>query len=309
MAFSYTGGRGYYGTLTNSSDSNHLANGDILITASIKKILSLANWSFLEKTVTVPTVAGQRTYQIPANINDVIDDLYITTSDEEVYLPDQIVNSADWKLILRRISGQNDDADFWYRQDSTVFLDPIPSTSGNNITMVGMKRFGKLENADYTTGTASINNGSKTVTGAGTTFTAAMVGRFISFTSGDDLLYEIASYTSATEITLTKPYAGSNVASSAFVIGEYSPIPFEFQDLPIHRSAAMYWTKEGDFNRANYFWQMYDGGYEIGKIDEIGGSLGQMLNLYGQKSQSPYTGNRLPPISTLRERPTSVTIS
>lgn len=287
MAFSYTGGRSLYSRFTNSADTTHLTYGDELINDSIQVIQSLTNWSFLEKAVVVDTVDGQRGYEIPANIIDVVDDVYVDVSGTQ-YNPIHITDISQWKQILAAETGESDRPQYWYRQGSKILLDPIPASNGNDITVVGSKRTGILQNADYTTGTASIDNGSKAVTGSGTTFTAAMVGRFISFTSGDGLLYEIAGYTSATSITLVKPYQGSNVSGSNYKIGEYSVLPPEFQIAPIYRAAALYWTGQDDA-RADRFWRLYDGGNEIGLRDDYGGVIGRMYNLYGQKNQSPYT--------------------
>lgn len=71
--------------------------------------------------------------------------------------------------------------------------------------------------APYTTGTAAITNGSKTVTGSGTTFTAAMVDRKIRFAS-DNAYYRIASFTSTTVITLEAAYQGDTTGSTTFSI-------------------------------------------------------------------------------------------
>lgn len=71
--------------------------------------------------------------------------------------------------------------------------------------------------AEYTTGTASITNGSAAVTGTGTTFTAAMVGRKIRF-NGETAYYRILSYTSATSITLEAPYQGSDDTDATFSV-------------------------------------------------------------------------------------------
>ena len=59
----------------------------------------------------------------------------------------------------------------------------------------------------YSTGLISISTGSTTVTGSGTTFTSAMVGRKL-FIGSEGRGYTIASYSSATSISITEPYEG-----------------------------------------------------------------------------------------------------
>lgn len=72
--------------------------------------------------------------------------------------------------------------------------------------------------APYETGTVSVTNGSKTVTGSGTTFTAAMVGRKIRV-NDEEAYYKIAAYVGTTEVTLEVPYQGS--ADSALTYSIY----------------------------------------------------------------------------------------
>jgi hypothetical protein len=59
--------------------------------------------------------------------------------------------------------------------------------------------------APYATGTVTMTVGSKTVTGLGTAFTVAMVGRKIRF-NGENTYFRIASFTSTTVITLETNY-------------------------------------------------------------------------------------------------------
>lgn len=71
--------------------------------------------------------------------------------------------------------------------------------------------------AAYSTGTVSIVAGDTTVTGVGTTFTAAMVGRKIQL--GTDLnSYQILKYTSALLIEIDRPYTGTAQSGVAYSI-------------------------------------------------------------------------------------------
>lgn len=72
--------------------------------------------------------------------------------------------------------------------------------------------------ADYNTGTVSINANDTTVTGSGTTLTAAMVGRYIRFGS-QTTKYRITTFTDTTHVEVTPPYReSSNLSGSAYVI-------------------------------------------------------------------------------------------
>lgn len=70
--------------------------------------------------------------------------------------------------------------------------------------------------AEYSTGTVSVTQGSATVTGSGTTFTAGMVGR--RFRSSDGVQYTISAYVSGTQVTLSVAYAGTSGSGLAYRI-------------------------------------------------------------------------------------------
>lgn len=71
--------------------------------------------------------------------------------------------------------------------------------------------------APYSTGTASITNGSSSVTGTTTVWTAAMVGRKVRFGS-DTAWYRIATRTSNTAITLENVYQGTTNTTATYEI-------------------------------------------------------------------------------------------
>lgn len=71
--------------------------------------------------------------------------------------------------------------------------------------------------AEYTTGTVSITDGSAVITGTGTTWTAAMVGRKIRF-EGSIANYTIKTFTSTTSITLDQTYQGTTDTDATYTI-------------------------------------------------------------------------------------------
>lgn len=72
--------------------------------------------------------------------------------------------------------------------------------------------------SQYRTGTASVTNGSATVTGAGTAWLANIAAGNYFFVPGDVVAYEVASVDSDTEITLTAPYGGVTASGVAYVL-------------------------------------------------------------------------------------------
>lgn len=98
-------------------------------------------------------------------------------------------------------------------------LYPIPSAI---ITMNIMYR-ALVKNitgvADYVTGTVTATNASATIAGSGTSFTSAMVGRYIRLDS-NQIWYKITAYTSATSITIGTAYQGTTSSGAAYTISE-----------------------------------------------------------------------------------------
>lgn len=70
--------------------------------------------------------------------------------------------------------------------------------------------------ATYRTGTVDVTNGGTTVTGTGTTFTAAMTDRWIRFIGRDE--YYTFTYVGATSGTLDRAYEGETVDDGTFEI-------------------------------------------------------------------------------------------
>ena len=70
---------------------------------------------------------------------------------------------------------------------------------------------------DYSTGTVSITTDSATITGSGTTWTSAMVGRKIRF-NGKYPYYRIKTFTSTTELILEQPVQETTDTAATYII-------------------------------------------------------------------------------------------
>ena len=116
----------------------------------------------------------------------------------------------------------------------TVFLQPgtyvltADITVPGSVTLQGVSRDGCIIDGDnaysvvvsgsdvYSAGTVSINIGDTTVVGSSTTFTAAMVGRYILL---DTIWYEITAFTDTTHITIGSAFSGAeNLSGSTYVL-------------------------------------------------------------------------------------------
>lgn len=294
--------RNLYGTLTNNIESANLTLGDQLINDSIRTICNIQGGKlrFLEATKDMFTVADQETYQIPNKFRKLID-MYVYsgsgTSTDTIYMPEMIFDPTKWKLIKAYRLGTQDIPYFTYVENTTFKLQPIPSSSGNLITLRGRLQVRDLSIADYTTGSiVSVANQGTAIVGSGTTWTQDMVGRYIRITNttaangGDGFWYEIGGWTDSTHITLTKPYEGTAISAgtASYTIGQCSVIPEAYDVAIVYRAVALYFQQQNDLVRAKTYWMMYDGGMEAGYTKEYGGIILQMLQNEGETEEGAY---------------------
>ena len=287
----------------NTSDTAAMTLIDSNVNDSIRTICNLQGGKlrFLESTKDMVTVANQEGYQIPNKFRKLID-IYIYSDDgssttSTIYSPEVVFDPTKWKLIKQYRLGTQDVPYFVYVENTKYYIQPIPASSGNKITLRGRLDTRDLTIADYTTGAiVSVANQGTAVVGSGTTWTADMVGRYIQITEttaangGDGFWYEIGAFTDATHITLTKPYEGTAISagSAAYTIGQCSVVPSAYDVGIVYRATALYWHNQNDLVRAKTYWLLYDGGMEAGYSKDYGGLMLQMLSNEGETEEGSY---------------------
>lgn len=209
-----------------------------------------------EREKTGSTVASQQAYQVPPD--------FLWTKAVKI-----TVGSTTYPLV------EEESQEMWdYRNVQTTTSDtpqlyfvrprfgvggteiliwPTPSSAGNTIKITYEATDRDLSVDKYTTGTVALTNGSATVTGTGTTFTKAMIGRYFQVTDddGDKLWYRVADRTSATALTLENVYEGETDATVNYQIAEAFNLPEELQVLPVHYAMAMFFSGKGNEKKAD----------------------------------------------------------
>lgn len=124
-----------------------------------------------------------------------------------------------------------------------LLLDPIPSNTATIITTNYAANARDLSVDKYVTGTVVATNGSTTITGSSTTFTAAMVGRYfkVDDVTGDGNWYRITGFTSSTVITIENKYDGVTTSGKTFIIAEIFALPEDMQILPLYYTMMHYY--------------------------------------------------------------------
>lgn len=258
-------------------------------------------WPWLEIEEEVDTTANQDYVQIPNHIEKVISVRQQNGDNptDVIYRPRMIFSAAQWDAILSSLWGPSDVPRFTYQRGEKLYIFPTPNTTGNRVIMHGRMKIRDINIADVTNITVTaIANGSTTVTLSGSA-TADFVGRWIRITQtsadggGDGYWYEIAGFTNATTVTLKKPYQGTTLAAAtaACTIGFITYEPEQWQSAPIYRALARYWNFKENTALSERYWRLYDGGYEAGISNEVGGMVLQMI----EEAMESAEGNYMPP--------------
>lgn len=261
--------------------------------------ISGGKWPWLEIEEQVTTVADQEYVEIPNHIRRIVSvrQQNQIAPNTVTYIPRLIFDPTKWDLIIASNLGTSDVPYFAYERNERLYIQPIPSTTGNIMKLRGRLIIRDVTIDDYTTGTiTTIANGTTTMTGSGMTWTASMAGRWIQIAEsntankGDGYWYEVASVTSATVLELKKPYQGTSIATgvATYVLGQITYEPEAYQMAPIYRAVAQYWDLKENMVLSERYWRLYDGGQEIGKSDLAQGLIGQMMQEAGESMEGPY---------------------
>ena len=239
---------------TNDSSSANVTQGAQSMNMAARRIYNLPyNWWFLEDTNTLATVADQQFYSLPYNCGKI--NTIIITSGDTNYYPEEIADRGIWEQIN---SGDytSDIPQFFYIENDRVGFYPTPATSSLTITISFKEKIKDVGSSNYTTGTITLANAATAVVGAGTTFTVAMIGRWLQTTDG--LWYKISAFTSTTSITIRTAYGGASVSGATFIIGDMFKLPEGFETLPLLKAVEDYWRRNNQKKRADEYKEMYD---------------------------------------------------
>ncbi len=179
----------------------------------------------LEQPRTSSAVASQQQYQRPEDAMSIKSIKFYDGSRniDLIEVPD------DQKWTRMNMTVTAGVPRFWHKVGEDLYeLFPIPTANYTNGIVLNCKiRQQRLYAPNYVTGTASVALNGQTITGVGTTFTAAMVGRRFRWAdgSGNGVWYRISGYTSSTVITIENAYSAAAVAGQSFIIGEIPELP------------------------------------------------------------------------------------
>lgn len=245
----YSGARSLLGTLTGDSSATNLTTLDTLHNEKIREVVSMKPWGFRQKTWTRSTETDN-VHQLPLECARVLD-ITVTISSTK-YTPKRIKTREDWDRLTQSTNTTSNTPQCYFVFGRTYsFYPAAASATSNAVTISGQAEHKDLAIADYTAGgVLTATNASTAIVGTGTTWTAAMAGRYLRITDsdtankGDGRWYEISSVTDATNLTLTSSYEGTSIAAgnAAYTIGQSSMIPEDHQMCPVYGTLETYFT-------------------------------------------------------------------
>lgn len=198
---------------------------------------------YTDESTTADTVDGTSLYDTPSDLVRL--KLAFIEVGEIDYVLEEVYDEHRWRRIkANEGSSESDAAMFIFVKRDTYEIYPTPATDSNTINLIYEAGGKELQFDDYTDGTISaLANGAAAVTGDSTTFTAAMVGRYLKVTS-DGIWYKISAYTSATAITLDKNFQGTTIAAGAeaYTIGEMPRTPPSTHMVPVYYAMKNYFA-------------------------------------------------------------------
>lgn len=261
--WSYQNSYEQFQSLSQDYDATHLILAKKNINMGLKKLEIDIGIPPMEEERTYNTLTSTNSYPLPERFVS-LSELYVTNNSQRNYA-EQVYNDEEWgQYQLRPSQVVNDNlTHVFIRQGLQRFeVYPLFATASLVMTMIYQSFTKDLSAADYTTGTiTTLANGGTAVTGSGTTFTAAMVGRWLKTDDGN--WYKISGYTSATAITLLMPYQGTAISagSSTFTIGELPRIPEGTHELPVYYTLWQHFAGvKRDPKMAAYYKALWDEG-------------------------------------------------
>jgi len=230
------------------------------------------SWNTPTKTIqTSASLAcvGVQSYPIPANVSKIKN--ATITIGQLVYTPAPVQSIQEWTK-LNALPYTAAYPAYFYMYDNHLNFFPIPSATGNVITIYCQIIVPDLTYADNVTGTIlTVSAGSNAITGTATTFgsgsgipTGTDIGYaniFFSATppKGDGLFYQVQSIASDTALTLYKPVVYAPTATGGtLTLGQYPLLAPDFHDTIVYGALRTYFSSiSKDTDKATYFTSLY----------------------------------------------------
>ncbi len=202
------------------------------------------------QTTSAISTVGVQAYPLPANISKIKNPTI--NVGQLVYTPAPVQSIQEWTK-LNALPYTSSIPAYFYVYNNELNFFPIPSSSGEVITIYCQINVADMTYTDYSTGTiATMVVGSNAIVGSGSTWTTfpqnvdlTFANLFLTVTppGGDGLPYQIQSFQSATAATLLKPVVNApNTSGASYTIGQYPLLSSDFHDAILYGALRIYFA-------------------------------------------------------------------
>lgn len=261
--------------------------------------LSMLGREYNRKSRFTDLVANQQYYQLPEDAHK-LKEIIVSQSSSYTLPLEQIADEHAWRQ-LNMFNTTGVPSHYFIKGYDEVGLYPIPSSNTTDgIELVFSPRHVEMAHDDYTTGTITVTNGSATITGSSTVFTPSMVGRWLQVNDGTDgNWYKIATYVSATSITIENYYQGESGGGKSYRIGQVMDLPEEFLEGPVDYAAYRHYTRRGDTQKKNDFKTMFEMALDQAKDNYGSTTDSQVISVEREyRTYNPWRGDDPGPLTS-----------
>ncbi len=275
-----------------SSDTDILADFNYNLGQRYQFIFANLSSYINQEVDPISTVAAQQYYDYPPGLV-TMDNVSITIG-SITYTLSPIYDQVTWNQLNAMTIQPSAIPQFYFPRKADFGIWPIPQDAYTLNPYVFM-RDRNLAVTDFTEGTITLTADDATVLGVLTTFTEAMVGRWLTVTDttkpGQGYWYKIATFTDTTHLELERTWNSSTITGATYRIGETPQLPEEAHILlPDGTAADFYSGLRNDITKATWWNNKFFTGDGNNNSREVGGNkirggLIGIINRYEDRDQ------------------------
>jgi len=237
-----------YADFTRNSNTAHVDKGiDAINNAAYRRLYGF-DYTFLEQTEIVNTIASLATYPIPINVGK-IRSVSALVGTSQKYVLREVATRQEWDQLFYTPVESNIPA-WFYIENDTISVYPIPSDSNVPIYLNYKKKMYPATQPDFINNNLQFTNGSKVVT-----LTAGVLPTWINIqgyvTDENGRAYSISTRDSAVQLTLHQNYQG-NTGLKPTLISQGLLFPEGLEYLPLYDAVSDYYlSQEGKLEASN----------------------------------------------------------
>jgi len=175
------------------------------------------------------------------------------------YIWNEVPTHDEWNILKSSIVNSTSNIlTSYFIRNNKIELYPMPDTSNRLLVFDYLKNIAEFSNADYATWTITATKWSTVITWSWTTFTSAMVWRFIKIWWSSWYYYKIKSYTSATVIWLEVSFQESTVSWASYTLWEIPLINEQFHIALTYYPLMVLWRRREKFDISREYERLWN---------------------------------------------------